>query len=66
MVAEVDSGRVAFALAQTILTMLVGSKILDPDLLRTTADGLGGDRRLGIPENEVAILTAAIRLAATP
>ena len=66
MTAEIDTGRVALAFAQTILSMLIGSGILDPEVVRVAADELDKNGGLGIPKHELAILADAMRTSVDP
>lgn len=65
MVAEIDTGRVAFALAQTTLSMLISSGVLDEDLVNATARHIENDGALGMSELELATLAGVIRSAVT-
>ena len=61
MDAEIDTGRVAFALAQTTLSMLVGSGVLNTDMVQAAARNLEADGTLGMSQQEITALAGAIR-----
>lgn len=61
MVAEIDPGRVAFALAQTTLSMLVASGVLDQKVVKAAAADLEQDGDLGMSEAEINTLADILR-----
>jgi len=61
MVTEVDPGRVAFALAQTTLSMLVASGVLDERTVKAAADDIEEDRDLGLSAHEAGTLADILR-----
>lgn len=61
MVAEIDPGRVAFALAQTTLSMLVASGVLDQEMVKAAAENLEQDGDLGMSEAEIGTLADILR-----
>ena len=61
---DVDAGRVALALAQTTLSMLMATDVLDNRILRTTAEALQHDGSLGLNQDEMTTLTEIIRSSA--
>lgn len=63
--AEIDSGRVAFALAQTTLSMLVASGVLDDEVVHAAADNIENNGNLGMSKHEVTALVDVMR-ASTP
>lgn len=65
MADEIDVGRVAFALAQATLSMLVISKVLDGQIVYATADDLQTNGALGMSEHEVMTLASAMRSSVT-
>ena len=61
MAAEIDPGRVAFALAQTTLSMLVASGVLDQEVVKAAAEDLEQDGDLGMSETEIGTLADILR-----
>ena len=65
MAADIDAGRVAFALAQTTLSMLVASGVLDCEIVHATANKLENTESLDMSENEIVTLAGAMRSSTT-
>jgi len=61
---DVDAGRVALALAQTTLSMLMATDVLDNRILKATAEALQHDGSLGLNHDEMTTLTEIIRSSA--
>ncbi|WP_213978979.1 hypothetical protein [Sphingomonas sp. dw_22] len=61
MNAEIDTGRVAFALAQTTLSMLIAAGVLESEIVQAAADALEHDGALGLSEHEIITLTDVVR-----
>jgi hypothetical protein len=61
MAADIDAGRVAFALAQTTLSMLVTTGVLDSEIVHATANKLESSESLDMSENEIVTLAGAMR-----
>lgn len=61
MAADIDAGRVAFALAHTTLSMLVTSGVLDSEIVRATAKKLENSESLDMSEHEIVTLAGAMR-----
>lgn len=61
MAAEIDTARVAFALAQTTLSMLAGSGVLNDEMLRAAADELESNGPSGMSTQEITTLADIIR-----
>lgn len=65
MAAEIDAGRVAFALAQTTLSMLVASGVLDSEIVHAAANKLENNGNLEMSHHEITTLAGAMRSSAT-